>query len=273
MTQMYLDAQKEQTMTLSHRIDRDLVIQASPAIVFSFLTETPRWATWWGAGSEIDPRPGGRMRIVYPGGREATGEVIEVVAPERIVFTYGYADGQMIPPGGSRVRIDLEPIGSATRLRLTHEVADEQARNSHIQGWRYQLSLFANVAADVAHAGAAVAVDAWFDAWADADAASRQGTLSRIAAPTVTFHDRYSNTDGVADLVAHITAAQYFMPGIRMQRKGDVRHCQGIVLAEYVARSSDGLERGSGTNVFRFGADGRLEDVTGFMAVAPPSRD
>jgi hypothetical protein len=27
MTQMYLDAQKEQTMTLSHRIDRDLVIR------------------------------------------------------------------------------------------------------------------------------------------------------------------------------------------------------------------------------------------------------
>ncbi len=89
----------------------------------------------------------------------------------------------------------------------------------------------------------------------------------------MTFHDRYSNTDGVADLVAHITAAQYFMPGIRMQRKGDVRHCQGTVLADYVARSSDSLERGSGTNVFRFGADGRLEDVTGFMAVAPPSKD
>ncbi len=93
-----------------------------------------------------------------------TGEVIEVVAHERIIFTYGYTDGQMIPPGESRVRIDLEPIGSATRLRLTHEVADEQVRTSHIQGWRYQLSLFANVAADVAHAGAAVAVDAWFDA-------------------------------------------------------------------------------------------------------------
>ena len=134
--------------TLTHRIDRDLLIKAAPAIVFSFFTETPRWAAWWGAGSEIDPRPGGRMKICYPGGREATGEVIEVTPPTRIVFTYGYVDGQMIPPGGSRVTIDLQPVGAATRLRLTHDVANEQVRDSHVQGWRYQLSLFANIVAD-----------------------------------------------------------------------------------------------------------------------------
>ena len=264
---MYLDAQEERTMTLSHRIDRRLVIQATPSIVFSFLSETPRWAAWWGAGSEIDARPGGRMKIRYPGGREATGEVIEVSAPHRIVFTYGYADGQMIPPGGSRVTIELEPIGSATRLRLLHEVSDERTRNEHIQGWRYQLSLFANVAADVANTGAADIVDAWFDVWADPDAVSRERALSHIALPTLSFRDRYSNTDGIADLVAHITAAQYFMPGIRMRRKGDVRHCQGMVLADYFAGSADGKELASGTNLFQFRADGKLESVTGFMSV------
>src|SRR4029453_6338110 len=63
--------QKEHTMTHSHRLDRNVIIQATPAIVFSFLTETPRWASWWGTGSEIDPRPGGRMKIRYPGGGEA----------------------------------------------------------------------------------------------------------------------------------------------------------------------------------------------------------
>jgi uncharacterized protein YndB with AHSA1/START domain len=264
---MYLDAQRERMTTLSHRIDRTLVIQAPPAIVFSFLTETPRWATWWGAGSEIDPRPGGRMKIRYPGGREATGEVIEVSPPNRIVFTYGYADGQMIPPGGSRVTIELEPIGSATRLRLMHDVADERVANEHIQGWRYQLSLFANVAADVAHAGSAGTVDTWFDAWADPDVVSRERSLSRIACPTLKFRDRYSNTEGIADLVAHITAAQHFMPGIRMRRRGDVRQCQGTVLADYIAQSADGKELASGTNIFNFGADGTLESVTGFMAV------
>jgi uncharacterized protein YndB with AHSA1/START domain len=253
-------------MTLSHRLDRNLVIQATPAIVFSFLSETPRWAAWWGPGSEIDARPGGRMKIVYPGGREANGEVLEVVPLERIVFTYGYADGKMIAPGGSRVTIELEPVGLATRLRLTHEVDDEQVRDAHVQGWRYQLSLFANIATETVNAGAAGIVDAWFEAWADPDAATRKSTLSRIAMPSMSFRDRYSHTDGIDDLVVHISAAQHFMPGIRMKRTGDVRHCQGTVLADYVARSDDGQPRGAGTNVFHFNAEGRVEAVVGFMA-------
>jgi uncharacterized protein YndB with AHSA1/START domain len=251
---------------LSYRIDRDLLIKATPDIVFTFLTETPRWAAWWGAGSEIDPRPGGRMKICYPGGREVTGEIVEVDAPTRLVFTYGYVDGQMIEPGGSRVTIELQAVGAATRLRLTHEVASEPVRDAHVQGWRYQLSLFANLVADQVNAGADALVDAWFEAWADPDVASRGRTLSRIAAPAVAFRDRYSHTDGIDDLVAHIGGAQRFMPGIRMQRDGAVRHCQSTVLADYVARSTDGRQIANGTNVFVLGADGRVESVTGFMA-------
>jgi uncharacterized protein YndB with AHSA1/START domain len=252
--------------SLPYKLDRTVVIQATPATVFGFLTNTPLWAAWWGAGSEIDARPGGQMKICYPGGTEAVGEVIEVTPPERIVFSYGYASGKMIPPGGSRVTIELEPLGAATRLHLTHELDNEPVREDHIQGWRYQLSLFSNVVADSVNAGASGVVDAWYDAWADPDAASRQRVLSRIAAANLRFRDRYSNTDGIDDLVAHIAGAQRFMPGIRMQRRGEVRHCQGTVLADFVARSSDGQDRASGTNVFVFGADGRLEWVTGFMA-------
>ena len=55
-----------------------------------------------------------------------------------------------------------------------------------------------------------------------------------------------------------------------MQRTGDVRHCQGTVLAEYVARSTDGQERATGTNVFVFDGKGRLEHVTGLMTISKP---
>ena len=252
-------------MPLTHRLDRTITIDAPPELVFEFLTETPRWAAWWGAGSEIEARPGGRMKIRYPDGSEAVGEVLEVQPPERLVFTYGYASGAMIPPGGSRVTMELEPAGGATRLRLTHEYHDRQVLDRHVQGWRYQLSLFANAVADVLFADAAASVDAWFDAWAETDVEARRRTLARIAAADVRFHDRYSCIDGVTDLDAHIGGAQQFMPGTRMQRSGDVRQCQGTVLADFVARSADGADRGAGTNVFTFGADGRLQSVIGFM--------
>lgn len=258
-------------MTLPHRLERTITIDAPPAVVFEFLSETPRWAAWWGAGSEIDPRPGGRMKIRHPDGSEATGEVVEVRSPHRIVFTYGYASGAMIPPGGSRVTIELDAVGAATRVRLTHEFADEKSRDHHVQGWRYQLSLFANIVADTLFAGAPAIVDAWFDAWAEPDVDARERALSAMVASGIRFRDRYSSIDSIGDLLAHITAAQQFMPGIRMRRSGDVRHCQGMVLADFIARSADGRERASGTNVFVFGPDGRLQSVTGFTAPATPS--
>src|SRR5439155_5824159 len=107
-----------------------------------------RWAAWWGKGSTIDPRPGGRVVIRYPNAVEAGGEVIEIDPPRRILFTFGYASGQGIPLGGSRVTIALAPEADGTRLHLHHEFSDEKIRDHHVQGWRYQLALFANLVAD-----------------------------------------------------------------------------------------------------------------------------
>ena len=187
------------------------------------------------------------------------------------MFTYGYVKGVPIPAGGSRVTIELAPDRGATRLTLTHELADAALRDQHVQGWRYQLSLFSNVVADEMNSGAAAVIDAWFDAWAEPDAAKREKTLGAIASADVQFHDRYSNISTLAELFPHIAAAQHFMPGLRMKRSGDVRHCQGTVLANFVVAGPDGVERGSGTNVFVFGAGGRIETATGFMD--PARRD
>ena len=51
---------------------------------------------------------------------------------------------------------------------------------------------------------------------------------------------------------------------------GEVRHCQGMVLADWVAAAADGQERASGTNVFILDADGMIESVTGFWD--PPTQ-
>jgi uncharacterized protein YndB with AHSA1/START domain len=250
---------------LAHRLDRTVIVNAPREAVFRYFTDSARWANWWGAGSTIESRPGGKIYIRYPEGTEVAGEVLEVKAPERIVFTYGYVSGNPIPPGGSRVTIQLAADRGATRLTLTHELADAAIRDQHIQGWRYQLSLFSNVVADKINAGAAAAIDAWFDAWAEPDAAARETALGAIAASDISFHDRYSNIHTLVELFPHIAAAQHFMPGMRTKRSGDVRHCQGTVLADFVIVGPDGAERASGTNVFVFGPGGRIESATGFM--------
>lgn len=251
-------------MHLPYRLDRTVTIQAPRETVFRYFTDSARWAAWWGAGSTIDPRPGGRMYIRHPNGIETVGEILEILSPQHIVFTYGYASGAPVPPGGSRVTIHLEEQSGGTRLHLCHEFAEESARDEHVQGWRFQLSIFANIVANEVHAGAASLVDAWFDTWAEPDDGKRSASLARIAAPQIRFRDRFSLLDGIPDVTAHIAASLRFMPGIRLERRGEIRHCQGTVLADWIAAGKEGQSRGSGTNVFLLGADGRIESVTGF---------
>ena len=255
---------------LPYQLDRTVVIHAKPETVFRFFTDSARWASWWGAGSTIDARPGGKVYIRHANGIESAGEVLEVVAGERIVFTYGFVSGKPIPPGSSRVTIRLEPDDAGTRLHLLHEFAEAGPRDEHVQGWRFQLSLFANVVANEVYASAASVVDAWYDAWNTADTAARDEILARIATPGVRFRDRFSLLDGLADLTAHISAAQRFMPGIRLQRKGEVRQCQGTVLADWIAVDGNSQTRMTGSSVYVFRADGKIVSVTGFANPATP---
>ena len=140
---------------LEFSIARELVIRAPRATVFRYFTDPERWARWWGVGSTIDARPGGALRIVYPGGTSASGEVLELRPPERIVFSYGYdGAGKPIAPGGSRVTIRLGDHPEGTCLTFLHDLADGPTRDHHVQGWRYHLAVFANVVANEAHAGA-----------------------------------------------------------------------------------------------------------------------
>ena len=250
-------------MHLPYRLERTVTIEAPRETVFNYFTDSGRWAAWWGAGSTIDARPGGKMYIRHPNGIETVGEVLEVARPGHIAFTYGFASGKPVPPGGSRVTIELEEEAGGTRLRLIHEFAEAGARDEHVQGWRFQLSLFSNVIANELHAGAGSLVDGWFEAWAEADESKRAAVLDRIAAPEVRVRDRFSMLDGMDDLRAHISASLRFMPGMRLKRQGEIRHCQGTVLADWIVLASDGQQRGSGTNVFQLGADGRIQAVTG----------
>jgi len=248
---------------LPYRLDRIIVIDATPETVFEFLTESESWARWWGAGSRIEPTPGGEMYIRHPNGIEVRGEVLDIEPGRRIVFTYGFASGSPIPVGGSRVEITLAPEGRSTRLHLRHDFADEPVRDEHVQGWRYQLSVFSNVVADRLHADAASRADAWFAVWAEADEDRRRRQLEAIATPDICVRDRFSRLEGLDDLVAHIGASLRFMPGVRLSRTGDVRQCQGTALADWEAKAGD-QPRGRGTTVFTFDADGRISAVTGF---------
>ena len=251
-----------------HALERRIVIRARRDTVFRHFTDSALWAAWWGAGSTIEPRVGGRVLVRHPGAVEAAGEVLVLEPPARIAFTYGFTSGQPMPVGASRVTITLEEIPEGTRLDLRHEFADAAARDHHVQGWRYQLSVFAGVVSELAQGAARERVDAWFAAWSEPDAARRAALLARTVAPTIRFRDRYSDVEGIGDLEPHLAAVHVFMPGARVARTGEIRRCQGTVLADWIAHGGDGAELGRGANVFELDADGRIDAVVGLWG--PP---
>jgi uncharacterized protein YndB with AHSA1/START domain len=255
--------------SLPHQLSRTVLIEAEPETVFRYFTDSRRWAIWWGEGSEIDARPGGQVLVRFGGGAEGRGEVTEIDPPRTIAFTFGYSSGSPIPIGSSLVEISLQPRGSATELTLTHFFAETGARDEHVQGWRYQFSVFANVVADEVFARAADTVDQWFAAWTDPQEGTRNASVQQIVAPGIRVRDRFSAIDGVHELLPHLAAVHRFMPGTQLVREGPIRQCQGAVLADWVARTSGGAEQGRGTNVFVLQSDGRIVSVTGFWMSSP----
>lgn len=251
--------------TLAHAITRTLTIAAPAETVFSYFTDSDRWAAWWGAGSTIEPRPGGHLVIRYPNGVEAVGTVQEIDPPRRIVFTMGYPSGTPFPPDASRVTITLEATRRGeTRLHLAHATADAGAREQFVQGWRYQLSLFANVVLDTAFADGASRVDEWFAAFGERDEALRAERLTRLATADVDYRDRYSAVSGIDDLLPQVAAMHRFMPGFAVRRTGAVRHRQGALLTDWAQAGPDGATVGQGAAVIELSPDGRVSRVTMF---------
>jgi uncharacterized protein YndB with AHSA1/START domain len=251
---------------LDYVLDRTVTIAARRETVFRYFTDSERFAAWWGAGSRIDPRPGGSVHISFPNKIVAGGEVIEIAPPERVVFSYGFESGQPIAIGASRVTITLEETKAGTVVRLRHELPTAEVRDEHVQGWRYQLSVFANVVAKEEHAGAGALADRFFACWAETDAGKRREALAAVATEELAFRDPYSCVSGIDDLNAQIAASQRFMPGVVLERQGEARSCQGMALVDWAVKGPDGNPRARGTNVFELTADGRIARVTGVWA-------
>jgi uncharacterized protein YndB with AHSA1/START domain len=111
-------------------------IDATPATVFSYLTEPEKFVMWMGAGAQLDPRPGGSFRIDVDGEHIASGEYREVDPPHRLVFSWGWENDPEVPPGSTTVEITLTAEGEGTLLRLRHTgLPTDEQRSSHRGGW------------------------------------------------------------------------------------------------------------------------------------------
>lgn len=121
-------------------VEREVRIAASPETVYDFLVEPDRMIQWMGRQAELDPRPGGILRIDLNGEHIARGEYVELDPPRRVVFTWGWeAEDSVVKPGTSTVEVSLTPDGDGTLVRFTHRDLPEQSRDAHAHGWEHYL--------------------------------------------------------------------------------------------------------------------------------------
>lgn len=133
-------------------LQRELQIDASPETVWEFLVDPEKSVRWMGMNATFDARPGGEYRCSVIPGHTASGAFVELDAPRRLVFTWGWEPGEdgakAVPPGSSVIEIELEPEGEGTRLRFTHrDFPNAEAAKGHEAGWDHYLARLVTAAA------------------------------------------------------------------------------------------------------------------------------
>jgi uncharacterized protein YndB with AHSA1/START domain len=109
-------------------------IEATLEQVFPFFTDPSRLVQWLGHAAEVDPVPGGRFAVDI-NHRLVRGKYLEIQPPRRVVFTWGDAGSAELPPGASRVEVDLEAHGQLTKVTLRHHQIIGEVRADHARGW------------------------------------------------------------------------------------------------------------------------------------------
>jgi uncharacterized protein YndB with AHSA1/START domain len=100
-------------------------IRATPERLWTALT-TPEFTKqyWFGMHCESEWQAGSPWRLMFQDGRVAdTGEIIEADRPKRLVIKWRNEFRPEIKAEGySRCTIELEPMGEAVKLTVTHEM-------------------------------------------------------------------------------------------------------------------------------------------------------
>jgi uncharacterized protein YndB with AHSA1/START domain len=121
-------------------------IEAEPAVVYRYLTESTRWARWQGVEATIEARPKGLFAMTMGNGMRARGQFVELIPHRRVVFTWGWIGHPGVPPGSTTVEIDLVPKEAGTLVVLTHRGLPDEEVPAHLGGWDHYLGRLGRVA-------------------------------------------------------------------------------------------------------------------------------
>jgi len=110
-------------------------LPAPPETVFDYFTDPELLLTWIGDHAVLDPKPGGEFTLDIEG-IPVRGQYLEVVAPSRILLSWGHAGSLTLPPGSTEVEFKLTPTAAGgTLVEVEHRNLPTEHLASHRIGW------------------------------------------------------------------------------------------------------------------------------------------
>ena len=110
-------------------------VPAAPATVFEYFTNAELLVAWIGDYAVLDAQPGGEFTLDIEG-IPVRGQYLEVVAPQRVVVSWGHAGSETMPPNSTQVQFSLTPTANGgTFVEVEHRNLPTEHLPSHQIGW------------------------------------------------------------------------------------------------------------------------------------------
>jgi uncharacterized protein YndB with AHSA1/START domain len=121
-----------------------LHIEAPPEVVFDCFCDANALVTCMGDWASVDARPSGVFAVDIDD-MAVRGEFQVVERPNRLVFSWGFTGGDVLPDT-STVEVTLVEAGSGTQLTLVHRDLPDSEVSRHTTGWNQFLPMLATAA-------------------------------------------------------------------------------------------------------------------------------
>ena len=142
-------------------IEREIVIDALPSVVWSIVTEAQHLARWLSDEAEIDLRSGGRLVLTWRGHGTYEGRVETVDPPRVFAFRWQTREGEFSETNSTLVTMTLNAEEAGTRLRVVEsgfatlpwpDDARDRYADENAKGWLTELGELRDYVTQVANA-------------------------------------------------------------------------------------------------------------------------
>ncbi len=117
-------------------------VEAEPHEVYEYFTRAEAMVRWMGEYALLDARPGGEFAVDIEG-TPVRGRYQTLDPPDRIVFSWGFAGSDELPPGSSTVEVRFVREATGTRVDVVHSGLPPARTPTHAAGWRRYLDRLA----------------------------------------------------------------------------------------------------------------------------------